>query len=217
MEEEARNPRLHQVSPLYHLPQHPLQTLKKRPPTNPSKATNQAHFELGTTLSLFLWPSLTLAVTSHWGGPESASKREWFAQQTIDLLNETPDADAEWLEEFLLGVMLDEFEVNVDDESGFEVAEQIMRIKKDCGKGEFGEVAAMKERWDRKGGRGEDVGKIFEKRERSEEEDETSGSEDEDEEGGADVEMDEAPPLVRVKEAAEVDEDGFTKVTKKKR
>lgn len=113
--------------------------------------------------------------------------------------------------------MLDEFEVNVDDESGFEVAEQIMRIKKDCGKGEFAEVATMKERWDRKGGKGEDVGKIFEKRERSEEDDETSGSEEEDEEGGADVEMDEAPPLVRVKEAAEMDEEGFTKVTKKKR
>ncbi|CAG8949676.1 hypothetical protein HYFRA_00003995 [Hymenoscyphus fraxineus] len=181
----------------------------------PSPAKCQAQFELGCTLSLFLWPSLTLAVTNSWGGPDSASKREWFAQQTIDLLNETPDADAEWLEEFLLGVMLDEFEVNVDDESGFEVAEQIMRIKKDCAKGEFGEVMGMKERWDAKAGK-EDVEKMFEKKERGEEEDETSGS-DEDDEGGADVEMDEAPPLVRVKEPAEVDEDGFTKVTKKKR
>ncbi|KAF4632863.1 hypothetical protein G7Y89_g5268 [Cudoniella acicularis] len=136
--------------------------------------------------------------------------------KTIDLLNENPDADAEWLEEFLLQVMLDEFEVNVDDESGFEVAEQIMRMRKDCIKGEFREVLQLKERWDARGGRGEDVGKLFEK-ERDEREDETSGSEGDDREGGADVDMDEAPPLVRVRQPVlpEVDEDGFTKVTKK--
>jgi pre-rRNA-processing protein TSR2 len=156
-------------------------------------------------------------VTNQWGGPDSSSKREWFASQTIDLLNETPDADAEWLEEFLLNVMLDEFDVNVDDESGFEVAEQIMRIKTNCMKGNFEEVARLKENWDARSS-GEDLGKVFEKRERSEEDDETSGS-DEEEDGGMDIDMDEAPALVRVREPVvpEVDEDGFTKVTKKKR
>jgi pre-rRNA-processing protein TSR2 len=112
--------------------------------------------------------------------------------------------------------MLDEFEVNVDDESGFEVAEQIVRLRKNCGKGDFEEVQEMKRRWDSKGGK-QDVGKMFEKRERNEEDDETDGSEDEDDE---DVEMDEAPELVTVRKepvVPEVDEDGFTKVTKKKR
>jgi pre-rRNA-processing protein TSR2 len=178
----------------------------------------KAEFELGVTLSLFFWPSLSLAVVNHWGGPDSKDKREWFAQTTIDLLNENPDADLEWIEEFLLQVMLDEFEVNVDDESGFEVAEQILRLRKDCSKGDFREVHTMKEKWDRKGG--EDVGKLFEKKERNEEDDETDGSEeDSDDEEKEDVDMDEAPPLVRVKEPVipEVDEDGFTKVTKKKR
>jgi pre-rRNA-processing protein TSR2 len=177
-------------------------------------------FELGVTLSLFFWPSLSLAVANNWGGHDSKDKREWFAQTTIDLLNENPDADGEWIETFLLQVMLDEFEVNVDDESGYEVAEQILRLRKDCAKGDFREVVAMKEKWDRKGGKSEDVGKLFEKRERNEEEDETDGSEeDSDDEGDGDVDMDEAPPLVRVKEplVPEVDEDGFTKVTKKKR
>lgn len=132
------------------------------------------------------------------------------------MVSETADADAEWVEEFLLNVMLDEFEVNVDDESGYEVAEQIVRIRKDCARGEFGEVLALKERWDAKAG-GEDLGKVFERRERGEEEDETDGSEDGDED--MDVDMDEAPALVRAREpvAPEVDEDGFTKVTKKKR
>jgi pre-rRNA-processing protein TSR2 len=116
--------------------------------------------------------------------------------------------------------MLDEFEVNVDDESGYEVAEQIIRLRRDCAKGDFREVVAMKEQWDRKGGKNEDVGKLFEKRERDEKEDETGDSEeDDDEDEDEDVDMDEAPPLVRIREPAvpEVDEDGFTKVTKKKR
>ena len=115
--------------------------------------------------------------------------------------------------------MLDEFEVNVDDESGFEVAEQIVRLRKDCGRGEFGEVQQLKGRWDQKGGRA--IEGLFKGVERNEEDDETDGSEDDsgEEDGEGDVQMDEAPQLVRVKEKAEpeVDEDGFTKVTKKKR
>lgn len=187
-------------------------------------ASKQAQFELGTTLALFFWPSLSLAVTNNWGGPDSADKREWFAQATIDLLSENPDADAEWVEEFLLQVMVDEFEVNVEDESGYEVAEQMLRIRKDCEKGEFTEVRALKERWDKKGGRSEELGGVFKKAqgntdENGEDEDGTSDEESDDEAGGADIDMDEAPPLVRIREPAvpEVDEDGFTKVTKKKR
>jgi pre-rRNA-processing protein TSR2 len=136
------------------------------------------------------------------------------------LLNEYPDADGEWIETFLLQVMLDEFEVNVDDESGYEVAEQILRLRRDCAKGDFREVETMKEQWDRKGGKSDDVEKLFEKRERDEKEDETDQSEEEeDDDEDDDVDMDEAPPLVRVREpfVPEMDEDGFTKVTKKKR
>lgn len=195
---------------------------RRRIDTNPLTEKCVAQFDLGVTLSLFSWPSLSLAVANNWGGPDSKDKREWFAQTTIDLLNENPDADREWIETFLLQVMLDEFEVNVDDESGIEVAEQILRLRRDCAKGDFREVVAMKEKWDRKGGKSEDVGKLFEKKERNEEDDETDGSEEdsgEDEDEGEDVDMEEAPPLVKVKEPVvpEVDEDGFTKVTKKKR
>lgn len=180
--------------------------------------SRKAQFELGVTLSLFLWSSLSLAVANHWGGSDSAAKREWFAQATIDVLNDEPEADGPWVEEFLLQVMLDEFEVNVDDDSGFEVAEQIVRIRKDCAKGEFAEVAALKERWDRRGGRDVVQGQ-FKEQQRTDEEDETDGSEEyDDDEDDEDVEMGEAPQLVqREKPVPEVDEDGFTKVTKKKR
>jgi pre-rRNA-processing protein TSR2 len=156
-------------------------------------------------------------VTNQWGGPDSSDKREWFASELIDQLKENPDADTEWIETFLLQVMLDEFEVNVDDDSGLEVAEQIVRMRRDCAKGEFGEVQGLKARWDANGGKGLITGQ-FQGVERRDEDDETDASEDEVEDD-MDVDMDEAPQLVRVKEKVEpeVDEDGFTKVTKKKR
>ena len=123
----------------------------------------------------------------------------------------------EWVETFLLQVMLDEFEVNVDDDSGFEVAEQMMRIRKDCERGDFTEVRALKERWDSRNE--SDFEGSFKMVHRDEEEDETDGSLDGDDDGDVEMEMDGAPPLVRVKGKTEpeVDEEGFTKVTKKKR
>jgi len=137
-----------------------------------------------------------------------------FASAAIDLLKENPDADEEWIEEFLVQVMLDEFEVAVDDGSAGDVADQIVALRKQCERGEFEGVNELKSRWDARGGR--EVGGGFARGEDVEAE--TSGSEDDDEEE-EDVDMDEAPQLVRQREPVvpEVDEDGFTKVTKKKR
>ncbi|PBP25736.1 pre-rRNA-processing protein TSR2 [Diplocarpon rosae] len=74
----------------------------------------------------------------------------------------------------------------------------------------------MRRRWESKSGN-QDVEKLFKRTETTEgDDDESDGSLDGEDE---DIDMDEAPPLVRVREPAmaEVDDDGFTKVTKKKR
>ena len=177
----------------------------------------QAHFELGITLALFFWPELSLAVTNQWGGPESTGKREWFAQATVDLLKETPDADAEWIETFLLQVMLDEFEVNVDDDSAYEIGEQIVRLRKDCGRGNFAEVQSMRTKWEARGGR--EVISGFQNNGDVEAEETDGEGESGDEEGDVDMDMDEAPPLLRARERAvpEVDEDGFTTVPNRRK
>ncbi|RKF61403.1 Pre-rRNA-processing protein TSR2 [Erysiphe neolycopersici] len=176
----------------------------------------KSYLDLGITLALFLWPSLTLAVNSNWGGPESPAKREWFASTTIDLITENPDADADWIEEFLLNVMFDEFEVNVEDDSAFDVAETIVRLRKDCAEGNWDEVLSMKDKWDAKDRqkkhslpnyvRGED------------QDSETSGSDEEehDEDVGDDKKIEE-PKSEKLPKTTEVDEEGFTLVTKKKR
>lgn len=139
-----------------------------------------------------------------------------FCSAAIDLLKETPDADEEWIEEFLVQVMLDEFEVAVDDGSAGEVADQIVYLRKQCERGEFEGVRELERRWNARGGRAVEGFKKGEDEEGS-----TDGSDD-DEGEEEDVDMDEAPELMQRREprepvVPEVDEDGFTKVSKKKR
>jgi pre-rRNA-processing protein TSR2 len=184
--------------------------------------------------ALHLWPDLTLAVQNNWGGPDSSDKRDWFAGAVVDLFpnlsapaisktasasNDEPDdsePDSAYVEEFLLQVMLDEFEVNVDDDSSYEVAEQILRVRSECAKGKFDEVDALRRRWE-----GTKGGKVVFKK--AEDEDgetdwDTESDEEEDDDDDDDVEMGDAPaPAPKEKQQPEVDEDGFTKVTKKKR
>lgn len=191
--------------------------------------TRQSRFEQSVALSLALWPALSLAVQNNWGGPDSADKRDWFAGQvaeafpaftpkTISATTAAPPAaaddaepDAEYIEEMLLQVMVDEFEVAVDDESSYDVAMEIIRLRGQCRSGNFEEVDRLLERYMAKKGQ-KVVMKKGEDEEQDTDWDDTDGSGDEDEE------MDEAPALVEKKEKPEpeVDEDGFTKVTRKR-
>lgn len=130
--------------------------------------------------------------------------------------------DAEWIEELLLQVMEDEFEVVVDDGSAAEVAAGIIKCRGECERGVWGEESSLcsrlERKWAEKGGKGDGL-EGFRK---GDDQEDTDGDEDEDsgeEDGDVDMDMDEAPQLVRVKEPVvpEVDEDGFTKVVKKRR
>jgi pre-rRNA-processing protein TSR2 len=100
-----------------------LPTSTSHHPTNaPRKITAQP--EAAIVLTLSLWPALALAVQNQWGGPLSTEKRDWFAGAISTLLDETPPSvmDVDYLKEFILQVMLDEFEVCVEDGSVEEVA-----------------------------------------------------------------------------------------------
>lgn len=149
-------------------------------------------------------------------------QRQQQRQSQASAPAEAEEPDQEDVETVLLQVMLDEFEVNVDDDSAFEVAEQVVRLRADCLRGRFDEVEALRRRWESK--KGNKV--VFKKAEDQDDETDWDTDDDDDDDGGegenGDVEMDEAPPLVqvpatRVRAEPEVDEDGFTKVTRKKR
>ncbi|KAK0641165.1 Pre-rRNA-processing protein TSR2-domain-containing protein [Cercophora newfieldiana] len=204
----------------------------------PTPAALQSNFEQGVAFALHLWPALTLAVQNNWGGPDSSDKRDWFAGAIVDLfpdlsnkpatattatttqpaqaaLEEPDQADVETV---LLQVMLDEFEVNVDDDSAFEVAENVMRVRGECLKGgpKFEELEGLRRKFEARKGT-KVVGVLTKGEDEDHETDwDTDDDEEEDSEEDDDVPMGDAPPA-KEKEAPEVDEDGFTKVTRKKR
>ena len=170
---------------------------------------------------MFNWSALTLAVQDQWGGPDSKGKREWFAGAISDLFVQRPNTDLEDVETMLLQVMLDEFEVNVDDASAFDVAQQIVRLRADTLKGDFAEVDAMHTAWAAKSGRDQ---VRYQHVERGEDADETewdsSSAEGSDDDGEVKMDVDtEAPTLVQAREkpAPEVDDEGFTKVVGRKK
>lgn len=178
---------------------------------NPAIAIAAQKFDLAISVHLHLWPALTLAVANQWGGPSSADKREWLAGAISDLFNAHPTTDAGDVEDLLLQVMGDEFDVGLEDESEEAVAAAIVKSRKECEKGDFAGVDALYERWRRKGGKADQV----QWTDNGEQQD-TDGDEDDDADADVDTQMDDAdmPEVAQVKEKAqpEVDEDGFVKV-----
>ncbi|KAJ5081626.1 hypothetical protein NUU61_009890 [Penicillium alfredii] len=189
--------------------------------TAPPANSASSFLDLGITLALNNWPALTLAVQSSWGGPTSADKRDWLCGAISDMLAERPETDAEDLEDVLVQVMNDEFDVVVDDESAAPVAAQIMDIKSQTARGDFGPVREMWDAWQqRKSQQKSAAAGLFKKVEAHDEDQETDDEEDSDGADAGDVEMGDAPALVRApreKVEPEIDDDGFTKVVGKKK
>jgi pre-rRNA-processing protein TSR2 len=163
-------------------------------------------------------------VQNSWGGPDSASKREWFAGAVADLFSSpaTYLPEAEDVEERLLQIMEDEFEVVVDDGSSEVVASQIMRLWGECMRGEFVEVEKLQGEWEKRGqGKQQIVAQVVEGSDDGDDAESVDGEdwehEGEDDEG--DVEMGDAPPQLvpREKPAPDIDDEGFTKVVGKRR
>ena len=188
------------------------------PSTQPTAEQITSNLDLLISLNLYTWPALTLAIQNSWGGSPQVSqdKRDWFCGAISELLAPSSDqiADAEDLEEVLLQVMLDEFEVVVDDDSAIDIAVRIMKGREKVFRGDFAEAAELYRRWREKGGE-----KVqFKRVEDQEGEDTDWDNDDEEDENDEDDEMTDAPQLVekniqrREKVEAEIDEDGFTKV-----
>ena len=190
------------------------------PPTAQQLAElKSSRFDAGIAYSLHTWPALSVAVQNHWGGSNSSEKRDWFAGAISDLFSNpetSSNVDPEYLDEFLLQVMFDEFEVNVDDESGFEVAEQICRLRKQCEEGDFSGVDSLENKFKQRKGK-DLVGKIITTEDVEEADDDEDSVDDESEDEEADaMEVDQAQPRQKKeKPPPEVDDDGFTTVRRR--
>lgn len=151
----------------------------------------------------------------------SSDKRDWFAGAISELIENTPDADVDYVEEFLLQVMNDEFETNLEDNSGEEVAAKILGLRKLTLQGDFAMVDDMYLRWEQRQNRGVET-ITFKHIETGEEEEDTEEESDELElePSDEDVGMEQAPALVHIskeKSQPKVDDEGFTEVVSKRR
>lgn len=137
-----------------------------------------------------------------------------------DLIAATPDADVEYVEEFLLQIMNDEFDVNVEDGSSEEIAAKVVGLRKLILQGNFTRVDEMYRQWQERQTKGGTTRIDFQVVEKGEDDDDTDWDSDDIEGEDVDVDMDEAPALVRPpkeKVQPKVDDDGFTEVVGKKR
>lgn len=191
--------------------------------TSPTPVQKQANFDLAISLILSTWPALSIAVVNNWGGPDSADKRDWFAGAISDDFKERPDTDAEELEARLVEVMQDEFEVNVEDGSEVDIAVKIMKARQQCKEGDFREIQQMLKTWEERKGKAAGLPQgvqIVEHKGDGDSVDEEDDSDDYEDEDDGDINMEDAeakvPALVgalQPKQEPEVDDDGFTKVT----
>jgi len=170
-------------------------------------------FARGVIARLAIWPALRIAVEQNWGGPDAVQKRTWLASVIVDAFEEQdPPPDDIYIEETLLQVMADEFEVVLEDGSAESVAKDVVRLWEDVHRGQQDLVLSFE------GLAGKSKGKktIVEEKVVDGEEWEDSGDEDEDS-SEEDAPMLVDPPLERPKDEPEVDEDGFTMIKGKTR
>jgi pre-rRNA-processing protein TSR2 len=83
----------------------------------------RARFTHAAALIIHLWSALDLAVQNQWGGPDSGDKRDWLAAVVVDMFSFPPgkSVDVDDVEEVLLQVMEDEFDVVLEDGSAGQV------------------------------------------------------------------------------------------------
>ncbi|CAL1697619.1 unnamed protein product [Somion occarium] len=167
--------------------------------------------------------SVLFARDQSWGGPESAQKRTWLASVIVDDFEEQNDPipDVEFVEDRLLQVLEDEFDLVLEDDSSKGIADEIVKLWEAIqlgGTRGLERVIALEEKADKVKGKKLQV-----------EEGAANDSDWEDESGESDEEGDlrasadagEVPTLLDhaqcSKPEAEVDEDGFTVVKGKSR
>lgn len=118
--------------------------------TFPVETKQQARFELGVSMWIHKWEILETAVQNLWGGPESGDKRDWITKVIVDLFKENKVVDVILIEETLLYAMLDEFDVDIQDESGLPIAAGILKCWMYVNDGGFEEIQKMYLDWKNK-------------------------------------------------------------------
>lgn len=177
-----------------------------------------ANFELGVSMIIHGWYTLTTAVDNLWGGPQSAEKRDWISGVVVDEFLNNQEIDIIYIHELLCGVMEDEFDTVIEDQSTIPVAQKIINCYKQCQDQQFDDIKAMYSKWLAK--QQQNTQKIVANIVNDPLNPDVSDDDEDENEGDDDVEMDydtvELVQETRRKQEPVVDEDGFTIVSNKK-
>jgi len=184
-------------------------------------------FARGVIARLSIWETLTLAVQESWGGPGAKEKRTWMAGVLVDLFEEkqakntnasSPDPDD--VEDMLLQIMADEFEVHVEDGTAEHLGKDLIHLwvvimgqPENTSSGE-----KMVQEWEARAERTKGRKIHVEIQDTPEEEGEWEDDDGEEEDEQME-ESEEAPPLIdhtKGSKEPEVDEDGFTMVKRRR-
>ncbi|KAJ3985595.1 Pre-rRNA-processing protein TSR2-domain-containing protein [Lentinula detonsa] len=197
-------------------------------------------FARGVIARLAIWETLTLAVQESWGGPGAAEKRTWMAGVLVDMFEEKqsknnsgssahddPRVDPEDVEDTLLQIMADEFEVHVEDGSAEILGKDIVRLwgaiinSADTGSRISSSASEkMVQEWESRAEitKGRKVHAHYQEAIEEDGDWEDDDSDDDDEDN--DLPMAEAPQLIdhdHSRREPEVDEDGFTLVSSRRK
>ncbi|TFK22895.1 hypothetical protein FA15DRAFT_671069 [Coprinopsis marcescibilis] len=185
--------------------------------TQPPPPISSVLFARGILARLEIWPILKVAVQEAWGGPESVQKRSWIASVLVDAFEETnPPPDDQYIEEMLLQIMSDEFDVTIEDGSGEGVARDLVKLWEDTRDGKAADVENFEALAEKARGKKVDVN--IQRQDNDEENwEDDDGDDDDDEEEGDEEEVPQLIQSTRTREETEVDEDGFTLVKSKRR
>lgn len=181
----------------------------------------QARFELGVCMALAKWEELTIAVDNLWGGPNSNEKRDWMAGIVVDLFDEKV-VDIQYIEETLLYAMLDEFDVQIDNDSALEIGALVMKFYKNVLVQDYNTIDELYSKWLAKQ-ESRQVNKV----KLNSDPNNPSSDEDEDEDDDDDIEVVIGNDQAQYQQEAQddsmdvdngpvVDDDGFTLVQNKK-
>lgn len=106
-----------------------------------------ANFELGVSMIVYSWYTLTTAVDNLWGGPQSAEKRDWISGCIVEEFENNKEIDIIYIHELLCGIMEDEFDTVIEDQSTIEIAQKIVKVYNQCKEKYFDDIKKMYSKW----------------------------------------------------------------------
>ncbi|KAI9244539.1 Pre-rRNA-processing protein TSR2-domain-containing protein [Sporodiniella umbellata] len=113
-----------------------------------SEHPNKLAFQEGVGYVLKSWTALKLAVEQDWGGIDSREKRDWMIEVIVDVFQKRGKSiDVEDIEDILSQIMVDEFEVVLEDDSPYHVAKHIFALYTQCIQGNLTEVERLREKF----------------------------------------------------------------------